>query len=346
MKGKLCVAVIAISACLFGQTDEVAVAGGSVVTGRVVAIDAEGVEIEAVGGGKTRTPWAAVANVRVTQPIKLSLANGDQITGTIRGRNGDQLAIEVGSFGALQIPIGALAAPPPPPKKDAPPDPNKPPLTAGDWKGKVALSGTVRQGNVDSVLAALHAEAEKSWDADKVSLAADVLYGKTDGNLTASSFGGKARLDHFYDATLYTYASAEALHDEIQNIDVRAILNVGVGDVLWSEGPDRNWSVEGGIAGIYEKGAGRSTDISPAGRAATVYKDVFFTDLHFEQDFEILVPFDDPGRYLAKARSIFTVPISESIRMRTSLELNYQGDPPPNTERLDILGLVGLEYQF
>ena len=109
---------------------------------------------------------------------------------------------------------------------------------------------------------------------------------------------------------------------------------------------DRLWSVEGGISGLDEEGAGRSSSTSTAGRAATTYKDVFFTDLHFEQNIELLVPFDDPGRFLAKSRTLFTVPISTSIRMRTSLELNYQGSPAPNTDKLDILGLVGLEYQF
>jgi putative salt-induced outer membrane protein YdiY len=221
------------------------------------------------------------------------------------------------------------------------------PLTPKPWKGKVALSGTVRSGNVDSVLAAFHAEATKDCEEDRIGAAIDALYGKTDDELTAASLGGRARWDHFYTKTFFTYASAEALYDDIQNLDLRAIVGIGAGEVLWKCNDDRLWSVEGGISALYEDFSTQDDpELSPALRAATVYKDIIFTDLKFEEQFEVLVPLNDFGRYLARSRTLLGVPLCKDLALRLSLEITYQGDPPDDTEALDILGLVGIEYQF
>ena len=52
--------------------------------------------------------------------------------------------------------------------------------------------------------------------------------------------------------TFYSYASAEALYDDIQNLDLRAIVSAGAGDFLWKCADDKSWAVEGGISALYE----------------------------------------------------------------------------------------------
>jgi hypothetical protein len=40
------------------------------------------------------------------------------------------------------------------------------------------------------------------------------------------------------------------------------------------------------------------------------------------------------------------VPIADGLNLRNSLEIQYQGDPSPDTEALDLKLLLGIEYTF
>jgi putative salt-induced outer membrane protein YdiY len=342
--------------------DSIDLKSGETVTGRLAAVDREGATVVGAGERATLVRWGDAAAVRSAREVTLHLANGDRVTLAITGIAEGILEGRHPAFGAVKVPIASLGEAPPPAPPAAPaaaPAPAQPPkgadevccpgtpLTPKPLKGKVAFSGTVRSGNVDSVLTALHAEATKDCSEDRLTAAIDALYGKTDEELSAASVGGKARWDHFYSKTFYSYASAEALYDDIQNLDLRAIVGIGAGDFLWKCNEDRSWSVEAGISALYEDfSTSDDAEFSPAARVGTTYKEILFEDLKLEEQAEILVPLNDFGRYLARSRTTLGVPLCKDLALRLSLEITYQGDPPDDTDALDILGLVGIEYQF
>jgi putative salt-induced outer membrane protein YdiY len=307
------------SAAVFAQDAVVELKSGGTVSGRLAGLDREGASIQE-GDKLVRITWDQIAAVKL----------GDA-------------RVPVTAL-APEAPASAPAAAPPPAAATCCP---KTPCNPRDLKGKLALSGTVRSGNVDSVLSALHVEASKEWAEDKLSAAIDALYGKTDDELTAASLGGKTRWDHYFTLSFYGYANAEALYDDIQNLDLRAIVGIGAGDFLWKCSDDQSWAVEGGMSALYEDFSTEpDPEISPAARVATIYKNILFCDLKLEEQLELLVPLNDPGDYLARSRTTLGVPLCQDLALRLSLEITYQGDPPPGTQALDILGLVGVEYQF
>jgi hypothetical protein len=358
MKSAVLIALLVLVSVASAQNASVTLKSGTAVTGRLAAIDREGVSV-AEGERIVRVKWDELAAIRSDQPVTLVLANGDRVTLKVGGLANGQLEGIHETFGVVKVPIGSLALPEPPappasepaPAPPAPPAAGKvcckTPLEPKPLKGKLAFSGTVRTGNVNSVLSALHAEATKDCAEDRISAAIDALYGKTDDELSAASVGGKTRWDHFFTKTFFGYANAEALHDEVQNLNLRAIVGIGAGDFLWKCNDDRSWSVEGGISALYEDfSTSDDPELSPAARVGTTYKEILFTDLKLEEYAEILVPLNDFGRYLARSRTTLGVPLCKDLALRLSLEITYQGDPPADTEALDILGLVGIEYQF
>jgi putative salt-induced outer membrane protein YdiY len=319
--------VLLASSVAFAQDAVVELKSGGSVSGKLTGLDRDGATIQE-GDKVVRVGWDQIATLKL-------------------GEN----RVPVTAPGPESAPPPAPCAPCPTPcapcaKPCAPCGP-KTPCNPCAVKGKVALSGTVRSGNVDSVLGAFHAEASKEWTEDKLSAAIDALYGKTDAELTAASLGGKTRWDHYFNLSFYSYASVEALYDDIQNLDLRAIVGVGAGDFLWKCNDDQSWAVEGGISALYEDfSTADDPELSPAGRVATIYKNLIFKDVKFEEQLELLVPFTDAGDYLARSRTTLGVPLCKSLALRLSLEITYQGDPPDGTDALDILGLVGVEYQF
>jgi putative salt-induced outer membrane protein YdiY len=337
------------------QEPSVRTKSGTAVPGPIVSVDREGL-LATDGARAVRIAFDDVASLRGDEPVAVALASGDRLTIRITAISGGQLEATHEALGALRIPIAALvapeAAPPPGPSAPAPPGKEPPccpatPLEPKPLKGKVALSATGRSGNVDSVLMAFHAEAAKDCAEDRIIAAIDALYGKTDDELTAASLGAKVRWEHFYTKTFFSYASAEALYDDIQNLDLRAILGIGAGDYLWKESDDRSWSVEAGISALYEDYSTRDDpELSPAARFATVYKEIVLTDVKVGEQLEILLPLDDVASYLLRSRTTIGVPLCQDLALRLSLEITYDADPPSGTEALDVLGLVGVEYQF
>ncbi len=357
MKSKLLASmalVMGLSLALIAQGDTVWLASGGVAEGRITLVDGAGVVVRDGSGGSRTIAWSDVTQVRSTTPVTLTLLNGDRVTGTIDGIVDGRLQLLFGSEGWMRVgpnqlgtPTAAVAEAAPAPEKAPEKPPVTTPLEPTDWKGKIALSSSIRSGNVDSLLVAFHAEAQRNWEEDKLLAILDAIYGDTEGERTAESLAARLRYEHFFNRTFYFYAQADGLHDEIQSIDLRVILGVGIGDMLWKVDDDRFWSVEAGISGIYESyTTDEDSELSPAVRLATQYRNILFDALKFEQLLEVLFPLNDFGRWIGRSLTVLSIPVSESMRLRASLELNYQADPPGDTDNLDILSLIGLEYSF
>src|SRR5688572_9544014 len=112
-----------------------------------------------------------------------------------------------------QAPADAAATAPPPPK----------------WDLSVALGLTLTEGNSDSLLFSLISRADKKFDPHELHFGADLTYGETEdikNSETARAFGQYNRL---FTERWYGYARAEALHDDIADIDYRFTIGPGVG---------------------------------------------------------------------------------------------------------------------
>jgi putative salt-induced outer membrane protein YdiY len=282
--------------------------------------------------------------------VALALANGDKLTAKVTGVEGGRLRLESDVLGTLTLEVAKLAGPPP----DLPPFVSVGGTEGGElrvyepspWKGRIGLSGALRSGNVDASLFRIDANLDRYWKLDRFTSFAAASYGETDGEKTAEAAKAGAKFEHHYTKPFYSYAMGEVGFDKIQNIELRALLGIGAGYEFWHASADRNFGVEGGINALYESFDGGDNHLSPAARGALFYRDVWFSKLKFEQLAEILVPLDDPGRFIARSSTTISVPIAENWSMRNVFEIDYQADPPDDTENLDLRLLIGVEYTF
>lgn len=338
------------------QSDQVFVKDGTTLTGKIIRVDQSGVDLEIAGEGIYRLPWNDLIAPAATTagPVPVILGNGDRITAKVLGASGHDLKLESGLFGSLSVPLKDLPPPPllPPPSRIVLDETNHEieaavrVFNATPWTGRIGLSGMLRTGNVDASLFRLDGGLQKLWHRDRFSASADVAYGETDGVTTASSAKGGAKFDHFYSQKFYSYALAEAGYDEVQNLDIRALAGIGMGYEFWKKSPDENLGVEAGINALYEAFDGGDSHFAPAARGALFYRDVFFSALKFEEIAELLLPLDDLGRWIFRSTSSVGMPLADGWSLRNVLEIHYQGDPPQDTEALDIKLLVGIEYAF
>lgn len=353
-------AVLLLAAGAAAQSDRLALVHDT-IEGTLLAVSAEGVAfLQRDAEAAALHPWAALAPAgpMSSRVVTVRLVNGDRITGRVApGPDGvrvqSEYLPEIEVRPAHLMPARFRSAP------DIEEDledlvldavqeeERKTILDPKDWTGRIALLGTFRQGNVDSSLFQLTASARRQWGEDRFNAEAGFAYGDTEGQATARNAYGRAKWDHFYDDDFYSYALSEAYWDEIQNLDLRAILGIGAGLNLWKgAGDHRSLDLEAGISGIYEDFRNRPSDIQFALRFAASYLDMWTEDLAFTQRIEILMPVDDPGDYILRSHTALDMSLSERWTLKNILELQYLGDPPADTRAFDLRLLAGIEYKF
>ena len=344
--------LLALTTGLGAQTVEAALADGTTLHGKPVGAYRLVLRIETANGIHRDLPWENLASVS-GGPVSLGLGEGEAIQVTLEGVAAGRLQVRHALLGSLTVPLAALPQAPPLPA---------PTQAAGDdelakevqaalepkpWNGHVSLGASLSAGNSDVFTATLDALLQRDWENDHLEFRAFAVYGTAEGEVNQNSQLVGALWRHFYDPDFYAYISTEASRDEIQDRKFRGLVNVGAGIVLWKDSDKELFSLEGGVGYRLETFTGNTpTRNDVTGRAAALYKDIFFDDVEFTQTAELIVPFTDPNSFIGRSESILSVPISESWSFRTSLRLEYNNDPAGGRDNLDILTTLGLEYSF
>lgn len=337
--------------------DHVTLRNGSLVTGDVVAVHREGVVLSTDGGTRF-IPWSDLGapGLSTANTVAIELSNGDRITGRITSYEDGKLVITADFFPGAKIPTVALA--PRPTYRPIQQEPEIPPgalqdaeakgiLEPKEWNGSVALLGQFRSGNVDSTLFTLNAKLNRQWASDRFNAYVNGAWGETEGDTTAAGILGGAKWDHFYNKDFYSYGRIEAEYDEIQNIDLRFLAGIGGGLNVWrGEKDHQTFDIEAGIDYLSQSFANETSRDNVAGRFAFVYKNRFFDDWLFTEEFEVLFPIPDVGDYILRSITKLETALSENWYLQNVLEIELQGNPPRDTVELDIKLLIGLEYKF
>ena len=334
---------------------------GRELRGQVLAVYADGCAFQAHDMSEpSRFAWGRIGSdgVRTESPLSIRLINGDRVTGMLIAKPGG-LTVQSEFMGQISLQLADLPRGPSHAALDTQDriqdialeltqeEERQTILDPTDWTGKIALLGTFRQGNVDSTLFQFNAGVNRQWAEDRFSAEAGFAYGDTEGEATARNAFGRAKFDHFYDEDFYSYVNADVEWDEIQNLDLRAVLGVGIGLNTWrGEGDHRSLDFELGVAGIYEKYVGESSTFEFALRAAGAYLDVWGDNLLFTQKIEILMPVTDFGGFLLRSYTALEMNLLENWYLQNILQIDYDADPPADTESLDLQLLVGIEYKF
>lgn len=350
--------LLALLLCALSATakDHATLKSGVLVTGDVVSVHREGFVMETEKGPRFFS-WDELGSpgLQTTNEVAVVLANGDRITARITGVEGGRLLVTAAFIPEARIPTDALRPRPIPSRniqEEIPPGALQDAEAKGileekDWNGNVALLGTFRSGNTDSALFQLNAGLNRQWTSDRFNAYASAAWGETEGEQTAANVLGGAKWDHFYNADFYSYARVEAEHDEIKNLDFRLTTGIGAGINVWrGEEDHQSLDLEGGLDYLHQSFDGQPSSDDIAGRFAFLFKTRFFGDWLFTEDFEVLFPLSDPGEFIIHSTTKLETALSESWYLQNILEIEYRGDPPSDTEELDLKLLIGLEYKF
>jgi len=355
MRSGICL-VFLLSAVMVAQDRVSLREGGRVFKGRLVSLNSLGVTLLVAQDGQPLVfAWQALApgGLKIKGPITLKIKNGDRISGQLERFDGKLLWLKSALLPRVGVPVQSLAKAPEVPEES----PNLHDKSAQEtplsilkpkaWAGKLALLGNFTAGNVDAALVTFNGELSRQWTRDRFNAKGEVSYGVTKGETTASRIFGSTKLDHFLEKRFYLYGNAQGEHDEVADLDLRALLGGGVGLNLWTgKKKHQALDVEGGVAALFESFQNQNSETRFTGRFFVNYQDIFFKDLEFSQSFEFLLPFSDPGAFVLRSRTVAAMDLGAGWAFQNRLELDYLGDPAEQAKNLDVRFLAGLQYSF
>lgn len=338
-------ALLALVTLASAQHADVETRAGSWRAGEVAGVYQAGLRLRAADGAAFDVAWADVITLRSSGATKILYGEDQVLRGRLMGHDAGALRIASDLLGEVRLPVASL--PVAPTLEEAVAAAVKTPLTPKDWSGRASLAFTGSGGNSDAIALTVEAFLERFWAEDHLAFTARVAYGSSEDETTADQQLARARWDHYFRERFYGFVGAEVARDAVQDVSLRALLNVGVGYEVWKDSDDEKLALEGGFGYRHESFLGDTPSRDDVtARAAIDYRDVWFEDVKFGQTLEFILPITDLGAWLARSETSLSVPFAESWNYRTSIVLNYQGDPAEDAKAFDWLVSIGVEYTF
>ena len=220
------------------------------------------------------------------------------------------------------------------------------------WQTSVALGATLTSGNSETLNANASIVAKRETEKQGFRIGAEGTYAETevtrvvDGvtrtetDTTAEKAKGFASYKWKFGST-YAYSDNSVLHDDLANLDYRAILGAGLGQQL-VDGDAAKVSVELGGAYVREEFTTNVTDDYFALRFAARHDHKLSETSAIWESVEIIPRADDFGDYLLTAEAGVEAALNSSMNLRLVVQDAYDSEPPIGTDENDLSVVMSL----
>jgi hypothetical protein len=222
------------------------------------------------------------------------------------------------------------------------------------WSGNFDLAFNYTDSTVNSLSIASGLALKREKAPTRFLLAVSYLRstseddaGNDEGNVLANELRGMTRFEYDLSPHWFAFGSAEAEHDEVERLSVRAIPKVGMGYKLWNDPAKGYFAVDGGTAWVYERFFGGDTNdyFSLAVGAETSvklgYGWIWFARLDYLPSVE-----DWVEDFILRGETSLVFPLTEHFALKTSLVDLYDSTPAEGSESNSLQTLVGVSVLF
>jgi len=208
------------SGALSAWADTVELQDGNILHGTVTSLEKGVLVFSNEYADKIKIPVEKIQKIRTEKAVTLKMMNDSVLAGKLSTLDDGRIAI-------LLEPMGETV----PFTWDQVKFINQPP---GHWTGNLAIGGTVQTGNVDRATVSLGFDARRDWEHDRFQFRALYNYAEQDSSIVARNTFGAMKFDHFFTENLFSGLSLELLKDEFKNLNLRAIIGLGLGYRFWN----------------------------------------------------------------------------------------------------------------
>ncbi len=232
-------AVLVGAVCLPSACDVIEFKNGDRVTGELQGCTPPTLRFRSALLGEHTIDIATIATLSCERSVTLLVKDAEPQTVTLLGITDATVSYRSGSGSEIDRPLESVV-PIVPGEAPAPADQPVLPETTADqaeaapepkalWSGSVEAGVTGRKGNTDTLDARLGATAKRETEKTETEFTLSVDYGERSGSVTTNKALGKTRLRLYRTERSYWLGNVALEHDELRNIDLRAVLGLGAG---------------------------------------------------------------------------------------------------------------------
>jgi len=221
------VAATALSFVLSAAADQITMKNGDRFSGAIAKIDGKNLVFKSDYAGKIDVPWEAVVAISSTEPLSITLQDGQLIVGAVTTSE-TKLVIQTKETGTVSANINSVKMVRSQ-AEQAEADRYNNPRLIDLWSGFLDFGYAVAKGNSDTNNVNLTANATRATNRDKIEVYFTSLYASTASAATANSKRGGISYNLNVIPKMFVFGSVDLENDEFQGLDLRFAPAGGLG---------------------------------------------------------------------------------------------------------------------
>jgi putative salt-induced outer membrane protein YdiY len=213
------------------------------------------------------------------------------------------------------------------------------------WESSLAIGFTITRGNSDTLLATGNIQTHKKTAFNEFTFGADAAYGDNNSVQSANDAHAFGQYNHLFTERFFGYFRADALHDEIADLQYRVTLSPGVGYYFVKQ-TNTTLAGECGPAMVFQR-LGDVDDNYLTLRLAERFEHKFAeNNARVWQSVEFLPQINAFNNFVVNAEAGIEAGISKKLSLQACLQDNFINEPAPGRQQNDLKLVSGLKYKF
>jgi putative salt-induced outer membrane protein YdiY len=334
---------VLVAMCGWMWGDEVVLKNGNRLTGTILKLDDQKLQLKTDFADVINIKWAAVNSFTADQPI-VAQTPTQKLNVTGMTRKGDDLEVATAGAAPVVFPASSLSSLRSPTEQAAWEAAQHPGFFEG-WAGGVNFGLGLARGNSSNTNILTGVALARATTTDKLTVKFSSVYSKDNktDTITASDILGGIRYDHNITKKWFAYVSDDAESNDLQKLDLRNILGGGLG---YHAINNKNTILDllGGVAWTHESyGTGLTNSIfSPSAGEDLTHKFSARTVFHESLFIYPYVTGDQVGDFRLAADAGLATKINRWLAWTTTFSDRYVTNPLPGTDGNDLIFSTGL----
>ena len=346
--------------------DQVTLKNGDRLTGTIVKSDdkMETLLIKTEFTGDVKVKWDAVASIATTEPLHITLKDGQTIVGTVTTTDGTlevttKTAEEVRAAKANVTYVRNDAEQT---AHDAEVYRKQHPKFADFWSGLLDTGLNLTSGNSSTVNYTLTAKTARVTEKNKISMYATAVYGKNNAvsptETNAHEIRGGIRGDANISEKMFVFAFTDFGYNELQHLDLQNVAGAGAG---YHAVKNARTAIDLSLGGSYNQEffAAYTLPTPPPGasfpsvtrkNAEIVIGESLDSKINgrltVSENFSIFPDLNNLGGYRYVFHSTASTKLKNWLGWQVTFSDNYISNPPTGLKGNDLLFSTGLRLTF
>jgi putative salt-induced outer membrane protein YdiY len=214
------------------------------------------------------------------------------------------------------------------------------------WSGRIALGASSSRGNSQLTRLYGDAEAVARQERNRFTFGGRGAHASDAGKETESNAVAYLKYDHFLLPRWYAYASSTLEYDPFRDIQLRTTLGLGSG-YQFIETLRTNLSLEGGLDYVHTDFYSAADASYPAARLALRVDHWLVADhMQFFHKSEGYAALDQIQRSFVRTQTGLRFPLRNRFLAQAQLNYDWDGDPQPGRKAVDQTLVFSLGYKW